>query len=114
MWGSYRVSPNRTSGLERSSKTPTARSREKGSVERAMARNDGVVDPELPDRYETGERLSRGALGELWSARRVDLGKAVLVRVLSGAEAWDPERMALLHQRIRALAGLHAPALAAI
>jgi tetratricopeptide (TPR) repeat protein len=76
-----------------------------------MTRQFGRV---FAGRFQLDERLSVGSLGEMWAARRVNLGKRVVVRILTGEWTESAIRVKDLNERVRKLAGLQSSAIAAV
>ncbi len=65
-------------------------------------------------RYERGERIATGGMGEVWRARDTVLGREVAVKVLKQEYADDPTFRARFADEARHAAGLHHPGIAAI
>ena len=81
-----------------------------------------MSDPQNPDdlgrnpstRYERGERIATGGMGEVWRARDTVLGREVAVKVLKQEYADDPTFRARFADEARHAAGLHHPGIASI
>ena len=70
--------------------------------------------PDSGQRYERGERIATGGMGEVWRARDTVLGREVAVKVLKQEYADDPTFRARFADEARHAAGLHHPGIAAI
>ena len=64
--------------------------------------------------YEIAAPLGKGGMGEVYRAKDSKLGREVAIKVLPGAFAKDPERLARFDQEARLLAALNHPNIAAI
>jgi hypothetical protein len=65
-------------------------------------------------RYQIGDSLGAGGMGEVYRARDGTLGRDVAIKVLPRALASDPESLARFEREARALAALNHPHIAAI
>jgi len=69
-----------------------------------------VVRPGLKlGNFEVIERIGRGGMGEVWLARDPRLKRDVAIKVLTGAFARDPERIARFEHEARAASALNHP-----
>ena len=66
------------------------------------------------ERYERGERIATGGMGEVWRARDTVLGREVAVKVLKREYADDPTFRARFEAEARHAAGLHHPGIASV
>ncbi len=66
------------------------------------------------DVYEIGALVGAGGMGEVYRARDTRLNRDVAIKVLSGALAADPERLARFDREARLLASLNHPSIAQI
>jgi serine/threonine-protein kinase len=66
------------------------------------------------ERYERGERIATGGMGEVWRARDTVLGREVAVKVLKNEYADDPTFRARFEAEARHAAGLHHPGIASV
>ncbi len=89
-----------------------------GAMKRAQRRDDSTPDGEpltgVPDalpgtRYRLVRKLGEGAMGVVYEAEHVDLGRRVAVKVLQGKHAATPEFIARFRREARAIAGLSHP-----
>ena len=64
--------------------------------------------------YEIKDRLGKGGMGEVFSARDTKLGRDVAIKVLPPDMAGDPEREARFQREARALASLQHPNVASV
>jgi serine/threonine protein kinase len=64
--------------------------------------------------YEIKDRLGKGGMGEVFSARDTKLGRDVAIKVLPPDMAGDPEREARFQREARSLASLQHPNVASI
>ena len=64
--------------------------------------------------YEIVEKIGAGGMGEVYRARDTQLDRDVALKVLSGAFAADPERLARFEREAKLLASLNHPNIAAI
>ncbi len=64
--------------------------------------------------YEVLSLLGAGGMGEVYRARDTKLGRDVALKVLPGAVAGDPDRLARFHREAQVLAALNHPHIAAI
>jgi len=64
--------------------------------------------------YEILAFVGRGGMGEVYRARDEKLGREVALKVLPGAFASDPDRLARFHREARSLAALNHPGIAAV
>jgi serine/threonine protein kinase len=64
--------------------------------------------------YEILAPLGAGGMGEVYRARDTKLGRAVAVKVLPEAFAFDPERVTRFEREARLLASLNHPHIAAL
>ncbi len=74
---------------------------------------DGL-DPVSGERYERGERIAAGGMGEVWRATDTVLGRQVAVKILKSEYADDPTFRARFAAEARHAAGLHHPGIAAV
>ena len=66
------------------------------------------------ERYERGERIATGGMGEVWRARDTVLGREVAVKILKREYADDPTFRARFEAEARHAAGLHHPGIASV
>ena len=59
--------------------------------------------------YEVVELLGRGGMGDVWRARDTTLRRDVALKMLPGAVAQDPTRLARLRKEAQVLASLNHP-----
>jgi len=64
--------------------------------------------------YEIKERIGKGGMGEVFSARDTKLGRDVAIKVLPTELSGDPEREARFQREARALASLQHPNVASV
>ena len=64
--------------------------------------------------YEVVDPLGRGGMGEVYRARDTRLGRLVAIKVLSEADALDPERRRRLTREAQAIAALDHPHICAL
>src|SRR5947207_8311107 len=64
--------------------------------------------------YEIVGALGAGGMGEVYRARDSTLGRAVAIKVLPEAFAFDPERVARFEREAKVLASLNHPHIAAL
>ena len=64
--------------------------------------------------YEIVAALGAGGMGEVYRARDTKLGRDVAIKVLPGAFAADPERLARFEREAQMLASLNHPHIAQI
>jgi len=69
---------------------------------------------ESDERYERGERIATGGMGEVWRARDTVLGREVAVKILKREYADDPTFRARFEAEARHAAGLHHPGIASV
>ena len=72
------------------------------------------LTPDSGERYERGERIATGGMGEVWRARDTVLGREVAVKILKHEYADDPTFRARFEAEARHAAGLHHPGIAAV
>ena len=70
--------------------------------------------PGSGERYERGERIATGGMGEVWRARDTVLGREVAVKVLKHEYADDPTFRARFEAEARHAASLHHPGIASV
>ncbi len=70
--------------------------------------------PAPSERYERGERIAAGGMGEVWKARDTVLGREVAVKILKREYAEDPTFRARFEAEARHAAGLHHPGIASV
>ncbi len=75
---------------------------------------DDGLDPVSGERYERGERIAAGGMGEVWRATDTVLGRQVAVKILKSEYADDPTFRARFAAEARHAAGLHHPGIAAV
>ncbi|MFI6085595.1 protein kinase [Streptomyces sp. NPDC051217] len=70
----------------------------------------------LSGRYELGELLGAGGMGEVWRARDRELGREVAVKLLvaPGDEGERKEQLARFRREARAVASLDSPHIVAV
>ncbi len=66
------------------------------------------------ERYERGERIATGGMGEVWRARDTVLGREVAVKILKRELADDPTFRARFAAEAKHAAGLHHPGIASV
>jgi hypothetical protein len=66
------------------------------------------------ERYERGERIATGGMGEVWRARDTVLGREVAVKILKREFAEDATFRARFAAEARHAAGLHHPGIASV
>jgi tRNA A-37 threonylcarbamoyl transferase component Bud32 len=66
------------------------------------------------ERYERGERIATGGMGEVWRARDTVLGREVAVKILKREYADDATFRARFEAEARHAAGLHHPGIASV
>ena len=64
--------------------------------------------------YEIVSPLGSGGMGEVYRARDTKLGRAVAIKVLPEAFAFDPDRVARFEREAKVLASLNHPHIAAL
>ncbi len=64
--------------------------------------------------YEIKDRIGKGGMGEVFSARDTKLGRDVAIKILPAELAGDPEREARFQREARALASLQHPNVASV
>lgn len=64
--------------------------------------------------YEVVALIGAGGMGEVYRSRDTRLGREVAIKVLPGAFAADPERLARFQQEARAAAALNHPNILAV
>ena len=72
------------------------------------------MTPDSAERYERGERIATGGMGEVWRARDTVLGREVAVKVLKHEYADDPTFRARFEAEARHAASLHHPGIASV
>lgn len=72
-------------------------------------RTDAYVGGVLGDRYEIVRKLGAGGMGEVFEARRVDLGDRVAVKILREEDSEDPELRARFLREAQTLARVQSP-----
>ena len=72
------------------------------------------VTADAGERYERGDRIATGGMGEVWRARDTLLGREVAVKVLKHEYADDPTFRARFAAEARHAAGLHHPNIASV
>jgi serine/threonine protein kinase len=75
---------------------------------------DAGLTPDSGERYERGERIATGGMGEVWRARDTVLGREVAVKILKREYADDPTFRARFAAEARHAAGLHHPGIASV
>jgi tRNA A-37 threonylcarbamoyl transferase component Bud32 len=70
--------------------------------------------PDPSERYERGERIATGGMGEVWRARDTVLGREVAVKILKREYADDATFRARFEAEARHAAGLHHPGIASV
>jgi serine/threonine-protein kinase len=66
--------------------------------------NGSVIDD-----YEIGAKLGAGAMGVVYSATHVKLGRSVAIKVIAPSMGSDPQALARFSREAKALASLHHP-----
>ena len=79
-----------------------------------MSNDDTMLTPDSGERYERGERIATGGMGEVWRARDTVLGREVAVKILKREYADDPTFRARFEAEARHAAGLHHPGIASV
>jgi tRNA A-37 threonylcarbamoyl transferase component Bud32 len=79
-----------------------------------MSDDDTALTPEPGERYERGERIATGGMGEVWRARDTVLDREVAVKILKREYADDPTFRARFEAEARHAAGLHHPGIASV
>ena len=74
----------------------------------------GFTTPDPGERYERGERIATGGMGEVWRARDTVLGREVAVKILKREYADDPTFRARFEAEARHAAALHHPGIASV
>lgn len=72
-------------------------------------RTDAYVGGVLGDRYEIVRKLGAGGMGEVFEARRIDLGDRVAVKILREEDREDPELRARFLREAQTLARVQSP-----
>ncbi len=72
-------------------------------------RTDAYVGGVLGDRYEIVRKLGAGGMGEVFEARRLDLGDRVAVKILREEDREDPELRARFLREAQTLARVQSP-----
>lgn len=85
--------------------TPTSKSVLKSNE----ASSDPLVGQTLGGKYAIVRLIGRGGVGLVYHARQLDLGRDVVVKVLSPHWATDNEALARFEREAKRLAGLHHP-----
>ena len=75
---------------------------------------DDGTEPDSRERYERGERIAAGGMGEVWRARDTVLGREVAVKILKREFADDPTFRGRFEAEARHAAGLHHPGIASV
>ena len=75
---------------------------------------DGGLTADSGERYERGELIATGGMGEVWRARDTLLGREVAVKILKQEYAQDPTFRARFEAEARHAAGLHHPGIASV
>ncbi len=75
---------------------------------------DGGLTADSGERYERGERIATGGMGEVWRATDTVLGRQVAVKILKQEYAEDPTFRARFEAEARHAAGLHHPGIASV
>ncbi len=68
----------------------------------------------LADRYELEEVVARGGMGVVWRGRDLRLGRAVAVKLVSGAASTDPTTVERFDREARTVARLNHPNIVAV
>ena len=68
----------------------------------------------LADRYELGQRIAVGGMGEVWEATDRRLGRQIAVKVLKAEFTSDPEFVDRFRAEARITASLNNPGIAAV
>ena len=79
-----------------------------------MSNDDTALTPDSGERYERGERIATGGMGEVWRARDTVLDREVAVKILKHEYADDPTFRARFEAEARHAAGLHHPGIASV
>ena len=79
-----------------------------------MSNDDTALTPDSGERYERGERIATGGMGEVWRARDTVLDREVAVKILKHEYADDPTFRARFDAEARHAAGLHHPGIASV
>ncbi len=79
-----------------------------------MSNDDTALTPDSGERYERGERIATGGMGEVWRATDTVLGREVAVKILKHEYADDPTFRARFEAEARHAAGLHHPGIASV
>ena len=79
-----------------------------------MSNDDTMLTPDSGERYERGERIATGGMGEVWRARDNVLGREVAVKILKREYADDATFRARFAAEARHAAGLHHPGIASV
>src|SRR5687768_18057962 len=72
-----------------------------------MSNDDTALTPDSGERYERGERIATGGMGEVWRATDTVLGREVAVKVLKPEYADDPTFRSRFEAEARHAAALH-------
>ena len=79
-----------------------------------MSNDDTALTPDSGERYERGERIATGGMGEVWRARDTVLDREVAVKILKHEYADDSTFRARFEAEARHAAGLHHPGIASV